>query len=186
MSFRTYNWLINSIVEKIAENEGSLGFGIHGFYANQEYLLLSIPEFTVNKMTFNDVIATTTYEDNSRLGAKLLQYGKVTLDYKKKRFYFEPFEVINKCGLSKVPWQIDFTFQNNKMVVGIIWDRTLEAQINLGDEVLSINGIDIQLKNFGELLQFDITDCEELFIELKDIKTGEIKKVEIKRMQLNK
>ncbi|MCL1851168.1 MAG: aspartyl protease family protein [Bacteroidetes bacterium] len=189
MSIRNNNGLnINTnIVKKISESEGSFGFGIHGSFANQEHLLLSIPEIIVNKIPFNDVIITTTHDGNSRIGAKLLQYGKTTLDYKKKRFYFEPFDNINTSELSKMPLAINFTFKNDKMVVGIIWDKALESQINLGDEVLSINGVDIQSMNFCELVQLrTLPDGDGSVIELKDIKTGETKKVEIKRLQFSR
>jgi hypothetical protein len=113
----------------------------------------------------------------------LLQYGKVTLDYKKKRFYFEPFDNINTDELSERPRAILPTLQNEKLVVGIIWDKTLESKINLGDEVLSINGFDIQAMDTCEYLTRDYTSSnEELILELRDINTGEIKKVEIERM----
>jgi len=187
MSMRNYNWRINNIVKKISESEGTFGFGIHGFFANQEHLLLNIPEIIVNKIPFNDVVITTTHGENSRIGAKLLQYGKTTLDYKKKRFYFEPFDNINTSELSKLPWAINTTMQNDKIVVGIIWDKTLEFQINLGDEILSINGMDIRSMNFCELFQLEVSpDVYEFIAELKDIKTGEPKKVAIKRLQFIK
>ena len=187
MSMRNYSWKINNIVEKMSESEGAFSFGIHGFFANQKHLLLNIPEIIVNKIPFNDITITTTHGNNSRIGAKLFQYGKTTLDYKKKRFYFEPFDNIDKSELSKLPLAINFTFQNDKIVVGIIWDKTLESQINLGDEMLSINGIDVQSMSPCELFQLKVsTDSDELILELRDIKTGEPKKVAVKRMQFSK
>ena len=184
MSMHSYNWL-NSRVDmtKIAESEGSFAWGIHGPAEKQPHLLLIIPELNINKTIFNDVVATTT-NTISLMGTKLLQYGKVTLDYKRKFFYFEPFENINTDELSQRPRAILPTMQNGKLVVGIIWDKALESQINLGDEILSINGINIQTMSVCELFNFDNTSSndEELILELNDIKTGEIKKVEIKRL----
>jgi hypothetical protein len=142
------NELNGCVVDIIAESEGSFGLGAHGFYKKQKHLLLNIQEFVVNKLTFTDVIVTTTQGMNSGIGIKFLQFGKTTLDYKKKRFYFEPFDNIITNEPFEMPWTVGFTFQNDKMVVGIIWDKQLESQINLGDEVVSINGIDIKSMDF--------------------------------------
>ena len=169
-------------VDIITENEGFFGIGAHRIFRKQKHALLNIPELVVNKMRFNDVIATTTHARESRIGVKLLQYGKITLDYKKKRFYFEPFNNINTNKPVETPWSINITFQNDKFVVGIIWDKTLESQINIGDEVLSINGIDIQFMSFCEWCMLEIPENDKRIYELKDINTGEIKTIEIERV----
>ena len=171
----------SSVVDKIAESEGSFTFGIHGQHEQQMHLLLSIPEFVVNKASFYDVVTSTTHARFSRIGAKLLEYGTVTLDYKKKHFYFNPYENIDTSDLSKRTWDIRHTMQNNKLVVGIIWDKALESQVNLGDEVLSINGIDFQSMGKCELFRFEIPDSEIRIFELRDINTSEVKTVEINR-----
>jgi len=179
------NELNDSVVEVLAESEGSFSIGAHGFYNKQRHLLLRIPELVVNRLIFTDVIATTTQDKKSRLGVKFLQYGKTTLDYKKKRFYFEPFDNIKTDELSEMPRAVDFNVQNNKLVVGIIWDKQLESKINLGDVVLSINGVDLQSMGFCELFMLDIPYREEQILELRDINTGEIKNVEILRFLAN-
>jgi len=184
MSMHTYNWLNGRAnVTKIAEGEGSFAWGLHGMLENKQHLLLNIPEFYVNQMIFNDVIVTTN--EISLLGTQLLQYGKVTLDYKEKRFYFDPFDNINTDELSKRPWALFPSFQNEKLVVGIIWDKTLESQINLGDEILSIDGLFLENMHPCEYMKLDFSNesyTEKSILELRDIKTGEVKKVEIKRM----
>ena len=190
MSLGVYNQLnykAIDVVNKIAESEGFFSGGIHGMDIKQQHLLLNIPKLVIYKMIFNDVVIATTNSSNSRIGSQLLKYGLVTLDYNKKRFYYKPFDNIDTSELSQKPMAILPTLQNDKLVVGIIWDKTLESQINLGDEVLSINGINIQTMSVCELFNFDNTSSndekvEELILELKDIKTGETKKVGIKRL----
>ena len=189
MSMNVYKWLTSrtDIVNKIAESEGSFSSGIHGLYPKQNHLLLNIPSFVVNTMTFNDLIIPTTHDSNSRIGAKLFQYGKTTLDYKKKRFYFSPFDNVNTHNLSERPWAISLTIENDKRVVGIIWEKTLESQINLGDEALSINGIDIQSMNYCDLYLLEIDNLAsggKYLLDIRDIITGEIKQIAIKRLEL--
>ena len=183
MSMDTYNWLDGRAdATKIAESEGSFTWNLHGVSENQQHLLQNIPNLYVNQMTFNNVIVKTTHS-MSLIGTQLLQYGKTTLDYKNKRFYFEPFDNINTDKLSERPWAIDLTLKNDKLAVGIIWEKALESTINLGDEVLSINGFDMQAVDACEFFKRDFTSSnEELILELRDINTGEIKRVEIKKI----
>ena len=186
MSTIAYLWSngLADTVDKIAESEGSSAFGVHGLEPKQQNILLNVPGLVVGKTTFNNVIINTTHFSYSRIGAELFRYGKTTLDFKKKRFYFEPYDNINTDELSKYPPSIGSTLQNNKRVVGIIWDKSLESQINLGDEILSINGIDLRPMDFCELFTLDIPDCDKCIYELKDVNTGEIKEVEVSRMWL--
>jgi len=186
MSIRAFNWLESRLeVVKIAESEGSFEWGFHGTFEKQYHLLLSIPALHVNKTIFDNVIVSTTHS-TSRIGAQIFQYGKTTLDFKKKRFYFELFDNINTDNLFERPWAIMPTWQNDKLEVGIIWDKTFESEINLGDEVLSINGFDIQAMDACEYLKSDEirSSNEDRILVIKNIKTGEIKKIEIKRLQL--
>jgi len=171
------------VFDIVSEGEGRQGYGAHGLAGKQKHSLLYIQELVINGIKFNDLIVTTTYGSCSRIGAKLLEFGKTTLDYKKKRFYFEPYENINTSELAEMPWGFSRIVQNNKMMVGIIWDKKLESQINVGDEVLIINGIDLQLMNFCELFMFEVPKNETMIVELKDIHTGEIKQVEINRLK---
>ena len=172
------------ILDKIAEGEGSFSFGAHGASESQQHLLLNIPELLVAKTTFSNVAVTATSDSRSRIGSKLIQYGIVTLDYKKRHFYFEPFDDINTNELSEKTRQIGFTISNDKLVVGIIWDKALASQVNLGDEVLSVNGLDYQQMDVCELFNSTIvfSRMATLIVELRDKNTEEIKKVEIKRL----
>jgi len=179
------NDLNSRVVDTIAESEGSFAFpGAHEVYKKQKHLLLNIPELIVNGVIFSDVTVITTPARSSRIGVKLIQYGKTTLDYKKKRFYFEPFDNINTNQPTENKWAISLTFQNDKVVVGIIWDKQLESHINLGDEILSINGIDTQSMNFCDFFMLEIPDRDKRILELRDINTGAIKKIEIERLQV--
>ena len=186
MSMNAYDWFNehNDIVDKIAESEGSFAWGMHGFFDKQRHLLLSIPELYVCGKMFDNVIINTT-NSGSIIGSHLLKFGKVTLDYKRKRFIYEPFDGVNTYELSERPWAIFPKLQNDRLVVGIIWDKALESQINQGDEILSIEGLNIENMAICDYIKLGFS--KESFtgkrnLELRDIKTGEVKTVEIKRL----
>jgi|SRR6187402_2217823 len=173
----------SDVAEVIAENDGSSAWGLHGMEGKEHQYELKVPGLILCHKTFNNVIVTTTGSNESRIGSKLLNYGKVTVDYKKKRFYFEPYTNANTDELSEHLWAIAPTLQDNKMVVGIIWDKTLENTINLGDEILNFNGIDYQSMDFCKLVRAENKFTNnQATVTLKDLKTGEIKTIEIKRL----
>ncbi|MFA6059591.1 MAG: retropepsin-like aspartic protease [Taibaiella sp.] len=171
------------VMDKIAEGEGSFTWGVHGFADKQKAYAVNIPELIINNTKFNNVSVTTTSNDESRVGSKLLQYGKTTLDYKNKRFYFEPYENIKPDEPSERVWAIGSTVLNGKKVVGIIWDKSLEGDVNLGDEILKFNDVDFSAMDFCNLIisENSISNTQA-DIELKDIKTGQIKRVKINRL----
>ena len=187
MRLYAYDWFNENmdIVEIIAESEGSYAWGIHGLFEKERHIILNIPEFRICGKTFYNIVIPTTNSQISRIGSGLLKYGRVTLDYKKKRFFYEPYDDINTDELSERPLAISPTWQNDKLIIGIIWDKSLEAQINLGDEILSIDSINIENISLCDYMKLDVfkksvSDIKTL--ELRDIKTGEVKKIEIKRL----
>jgi hypothetical protein len=172
------------LMDKIAEGEGSFTLGVHGFADKQKGHAVNIPELVINTTKFNKVFVHTTSNGESRIGSKLLRYGKTTLDYKNKHFYFEPYENIDLDELSERLWSIGTIFQNGKTVIGIIWDKSLEKDINLGDEILKFKGANFATMDLCSIIRSEdnSTSNVEADIELKDIKTGQIKRIKIKRL----
>jgi len=185
MSTKAFNWFkTNSdVVNVIAEGKGSFTWGVHGMADDEHQFVVQIPQFKLNDNSFDTIYVTTKGGTESLMGAEVLKYGKITLDYSKKRFYFESYANINKEELSEKIWAIEPSLQNDKMIIGMIWDKTLEGQVKLGDEILNFNGINYQSLDFCDIITSDnkfINETAE--IELKDIETGVIKKVTIKRL----
>lgn len=170
------------LLETIAESEGSFTFGIHGNANHLPNYVVTIPTLEVNKLKFH-TITTQTTNDKSLLGTPILNYGKVTLDYKNKRFYTEPFDNISEIDVTEDVWGIGITMENEKIVVGIVWDKALEEKINLGDEILKFGTFDYQNMDFCQKVITERKIEEETTsLVLKDKNTGEIKTIEIKKL----
>ena len=169
--------------DKISESEGSFVYGLHG-PVKQYHYLLTLPGLAVNNGTvFENLVVRTTHADNSRIGSGILKYGKITLDYNDKFFYFDRYDNLSEINLTEKVWQIEPNVENNKLVVGIIWDKSLMDEINVGDEILKFDDIDYQNKNLCEMmLAKKESEKQEADVTLKDIKTNEIKSVRIKRL----
>ena len=173
-----------NIFGKISESEGTFSFGVHGSSVKQYHYLLNLPGLAVNNGTvFRDLVIRTTHADNSRIGSQILKYGKTTLDYKDELFYFESYDNLSEINLTEKVWQIEPILEDNKFVVGIIWDKSLMNEVNVGDEILKFDDTDYQNKNLCEMmLTKKESEKQEVNVILKDIKTNDIKTVKIKRL----
>jgi hypothetical protein len=171
------------IFQKLAESKGTYSVGMHGTATTSQNFIVNIPTLEVNDLKFNNVTAKTTYANTSRFGSEILSYGKVSLDYKNKRFYIEPFEDVSEIALEKRIWAVDPIIEKDKAVVGIIWDKTLESKINVGDQILKFDDIDYQNLDFCTIFKSGKkVNKKSAILVLKDAKTSEVKSVEVKKL----
>ncbi|OAQ38508.1 hypothetical protein A5893_13870 [Pedobacter psychrophilus] len=163
----------------ISESLGSNSFGINGLERESKNYRLLIPEFNIMGFTLKNIVSETTSDGNSRIGARLLEYGMLTINYKNSKSYFEPFSqiAINK----EEYWDLSPTFMNGKLVVGRIWSQELK-KIAVGDQILFIN--DKDMTSFTEcefLFSSPLADIKKATLKVQDAK-GEIQTIEIKKI----
>lgn len=185
LSTKAYNQLSKELdlFDKIADSKGAFSAGIHGIAKDAQHYLVNIPTLTFNSIDFNNVHAKTTYAETSRFGSAILKFGKTTLDYRNKRFYFEPFGNKSMVELNEKVWPIEPTLEGDKLVVGIIWDEKLKDQINLGDKIIEFDGVDYRKLDFCQIVRSNYkSDKEKVRLVLKDRNTGEIKTIEISKL----
>ncbi|SEM10037.1 gag-polyprotein putative aspartyl protease [Chryseobacterium taichungense] len=184
LSINAYKHIIKdvNVFEVKAKSTGSFTAGIHGSAEDTENYMINIPLMEVNNMKFKNVITKTTYTDASRFGSGILKYGKITLDYINKKFYVQPFQNTYEISLQKQQWPIDPVLNNDKFVVGIIWDQTLSQKIKKGDEIIKFDNMDYQKMNSCDITKSNKEiDKQKAIIELKDAQTGQIKEVELNK-----
>lgn len=66
-------------------------YGLIGLEAPAEKQKILIPQYNVGGFVFHNVIAYTSSDDNSKIGAKFLRTADVTLDYVNNKFYLQPY-----------------------------------------------------------------------------------------------
>lgn len=185
MSINTYKHIIgekSDVIQTLAENEGAFSAGLHGAAEKMNNYVVNIPMLELNNLALNNITTKTTYTFSS-FGSEILKYGKVTLDYKNKKFYMEPYGDAPATNLDRGVWAIDPIIENEKAVIGIVWDKTLENKVNVGDEILKFDNIDYQNMDFCEIVKSSTkVDKKTALLVLKDVKTGEIKNIEIKKL----
>ncbi|TXG39433.1 retropepsin-like aspartic protease [Seonamhaeicola maritimus] len=168
------------IVEVISKANGSSSVGMFGVAEKSEQYRLKIPELIINNQVFQNVITTTGDDNNSRIGSDILKYGNITLDFVNKLFYLDVFETEN--DLNEKLYGFSPTIVNNKLTVGFVWEDTLKDQIEFGDEIIEIDGVNFQNKEVCDFLVKPSVfgQKERLNVKIKN-KTGEIVNIILKK-----
>ncbi|MBM6500764.1 retropepsin-like aspartic protease [Flavobacterium macrobrachii] len=147
-----------NIVEKLASNIGAADIGLFGVNDSKEQHLVKINALKINQTSFENIITTTTDDDNSRIGLDLLKYGDVIIDFKNKKFYFEAEEKIN-LNDKQPPVSLSFN-ENHKIIIGHVWNNDYLDKIQFGDEVIRLDSY-----NFREMNTCDILMTRQLIKE---------------------
>lgn len=163
----------------IHEATGAYTLGIHGVEDQKEHYMLLIPELNFAGVSLKNIKTTTTSDTKSRIGSQILTYGDIVIDYPGRQLYFNPY-TDGAIDLSEKNWPVQPVLKDDKFVVGIVWDSAFNDRVNEGDEIIKFGEIDYSIIQPCEAFKMDIKPTPDTAIMvLKDIKTGEIKKVEL-------
>ena len=164
------------------KSTGSASIGAFGYSEEEVVFLVSIPKIEINGAVFNGILTETAGNRNSSIiGSYLLDFGIVTLDYINRLFYFEPFNKVNEVNKKIIP--ISPKISGNKLVVGIIWDASLENQISVGDQIVSIDDKDYTNFSICDLLLGAFKDKDSITFGIKNAH-GDIKQITIERKDI--
>jgi predicted aspartyl protease len=167
----------NKIFDALFSAVGIGDAGLFGVGNSSEQKLLEIEKANLNQQIINNIMVTTTTDNNSRIGLDILKYGDVTLDFLNKKFYFESTKTIDVK--ERIP-KLYTSVQNNKIVVGLIWDEKLKMLISTGDEVISIDETDITNISLCDFLKHkkEWKNKDRYILKIKN-KEGQINEINI-------
>ena len=138
------------VFEVIAKANGVNSLGLFGAGNPTPQNLLKVETAVLNSTKIKNLIINTTDDNNSRIGLDFLNYGDLIIDFKNKKAYFESEDTITLESL--VPKYATIV-QDNKYVVGLVWDEELAKQMSFGDEIISIDSYKINEMSFCEILK---------------------------------
>ncbi len=141
------------IFKSVKSSVGNNSVGLFGLTEDTLHYQVEIDRLKLGRLELKNVISQTTKSPNSRIGTQVLKFAVVTLDYRNKRIYFTPLgDHIQSAYSPRFP--INPTIRDGKYQIGFIWSPDKVPNIQVGDEILSINGISCQDKSMCELIQF--------------------------------
>lgn len=132
------------LLQPLRRGYGSSSVGFTGLEAPVEKLKLMASALQAGPYIFDTVSIATTASGESRMGAVLIEKGRVTVDYLRKHFYFEPYATGQQHRDSV--WSLSvFPQAQGDVRIGTIWDSTLATthDVQINDKVLAINGKEV-------------------------------------------
>jgi predicted aspartyl protease len=169
-------FLKENIVTDIAKSEGTSNIALFGTAPVTEQTLVSVKSVTINQTAFENTISMSTDDDNSRIGFDLLKHGDLIIDFKNKKCYFEANPTITLND--KIPIYSP-TLIDQKFVIGHVWDKSYENELQFGDEIKRIGQYVLSEMDFCDIIQLknfrNNNESYELEVLSKDNKTKIVK-----------
>ncbi|MEY8591075.1 retropepsin-like aspartic protease [Butyricimonas hominis] len=154
----------------LAEGYGEGSIGVAGMAAANVSRRVCFPLLSVGGTKFRNVSAETSTPPFTLLGIKLLDYGNVTLDYPRARFYFEAYEPEN--DLESKHYNVALRVKEGELIVSVVWGD-MKGVVEVGDKVAKINGKPVGKYDF----------CESIINGIPELKTKKKTKLAIQTRQ---
>lgn len=100
----------------------------------------TVPEFALAGVTIRNMPVMSTHGAVDILGCELLSWGEVILDFPGGRFYFLPREDAVPVAEPQPLYNYTLWVDGGNLVVGTVWDETLQGTIAPGDRVVTVDG----------------------------------------------
>ena len=164
------------IFKEYGISSGTSSIGLFGAGQQSEHFRLYLPTLKFGGVSFKDVVLETSDDDNSRLGATILNHGILTLDYKKKRFYYEAIE--KEVLMDSRVRGVSLSSDGQRLTIGHVWEKALQDRLHFGDIILEINGEGYDVCDIiRNRLQF--REVEKMRIKVQPAQGGEPFEIEL-------
>lgn len=97
-----------------------------------------VPSMLVADATFENTTAETIKEGMARVGARLLLYGSVTLDFIHHKFYFDPTQ--DKVDMRQPLWPVSPVIKNDRLWVGVVWSK-MKDLLKPGEQIVAFGNM---------------------------------------------
>lgn len=142
----------------LSEGYGEGSIGVAGMVMADTSFRVQFPLLAVGATKFQNVTSETSTPPFTLLGVKLLDYGKVTLDYPRARFYFEANEPEN--DLSSKHYNVALRVKDGELIISAVWSA-MKGIVEVGDKVTHINGRPVGTYDFCESIINGIPELKE-------------------------
>ena len=139
-------------------SEGIGGGSIGGMTESKISDRVDLPLLSVGPTKFKQVTAETATPPYTLLGVKLLEYGKVTIDYPRRRWYFEAYE--QEFDMTSKHYNVNLQVKDGNLVVATVWSAMKDV-VEVGDKVVKINGKPAGKYDFCESIISGIPELKE-------------------------
>ena len=175
----------DSLVE--GRSVGRHAIGHFGSESLSEVVFLHFHGLRVCNYTYSNFHTLTT-QGESHLGAKLLDYGSMIINPRKKRVHFQSYNQQTQVNVDNKQLDIAFVPENGMPSVGLVWEQGEPYRLGFrqGDVILKID--DNVVKDFSQFVSWPFIIGREYRFTVKD-KRGfnrEIRWVRLKKVEKNR
>ena len=142
----------------MSEGIGGGSIGVGGMTESKISYRVDLPLLSVGPTKFKQVTAETATPPYTLLGVKLLEYGKVTIDYPRRRWYFEAYE--QEFDMTSKHYNVNLQVKDGNLVVATVWSAMKDV-VEVGDKVVKINGKPAGKYDFCESIISGIPELKE-------------------------
>ena len=142
----------------MSEGIGGGSIGVGGMTESKISYRVDLPLLSVGPTKFKQVTAETATPPYTLLGVKLLEYGKVTIDYPRRRWYFEAYE--QEFDMTSKHYNVNLQVKDGNLVVATVWSAMKDV-VEVGDKVVKINGKPAGKYDFCESIISGIPELNE-------------------------
>lgn len=171
-------------VEVTNHGYGIVAAGLTGLGHPVDIKKVNVSSIDLMGKVFTNVGSTTTVMNGTIIGVDVLKYGRVVIDYMRKRFYFLPFDKgpTDMGGAPKL-WNVSILPRNGRFEITTVWD-SMKGKVAFGDQVTNINGTSLKDCPMSQMAVEDIMDAisgDTAYILVKN--GNKEQRIEIKREQ---
>ena len=150
------NLFSSGAFQVMSEGLGGGSIGVGGMAETGISYRVKFPLLSIGSTKFKQVTTETFTPPYTLLGVKLLEYGKVTIDYSRRRWYFEAYE--QEFDLTSKHYNVNLQVKDGDLVIATVWSA-MKGVVEVGDKVVKINGKPTSKYDFCESI---ITGIPEL------------------------
>ncbi len=162
-----------NLVTIIKKGFGSHSIGLSGKEAVDSSYRIFIPNLKIGPVKVSAAISEIENVPVTLLGARILQYAKVIINYPRKRLYIIPFSNDIIRLEYKFP-NFGITVKEGQLVIADIWDRLLN-KFSVGDVITHVNGKPSGRYDFCDIIKgVDILKGDEAKMVTIRTKEGKI------------
>ncbi|WP_270087163.1 aspartyl protease family protein [Sphingobacterium sp. SYP-B4668] len=186
LSFATFQKLEKEkAVSVLNKGYGSISSSLFGPGQKGKEYRIHIGSLLINTTHVDGIVATASeYKNKNAIGMGISQYGTITIDYPKKRFYFNPYKAVESVNNQSF---LGFEAQQmgDSFVISAVYENSPAAKSGLkyGQKIIQIDDLKINgSEDVCEAYLKDTLKRESIVITIME-ENGEVKILGVTREQ---
>ena len=143
-----------SVLNRIITKDAKLSIGLFGSDQESSKSVFTIPIFIFGDYSLKNVVAYSSSDDNSKIGNEILNFGSVTLDFVKSKYYFEKLNNNQNTDLLKEYPLFVPSYENGNLIIGMVISENLNSVLKVGDKITKIDEHKIDHLNCTDIMNF--------------------------------